>query len=85
MKLEPLPNFVVVELLGTLDEDGPAYGKIVATNPCGMLTKDGDCIVIGIEPGDTVVFAKYGGVTVGSLVILPVRDILARVVEEEEE
>lgn len=84
-KIEPQPNWVLVKLIGDLEDPGPAFGEVIAINPCGRRLKSGECRPVDtFTEGDTIIFAKYGGLEVcynnETFILLNVRDILARLV-----
>jgi chaperonin GroES len=95
MDLQPLGDRVIVELLEeelTLAsgivlpdtaKEKPQRGKVLAVGP-GDRNEDGEHMPLDLEPGDVVVFSKYGGteVKVGAdeYLILRESDILAKVI-----
>jgi chaperonin GroES len=98
LKLRPLADRVVVEpvekeetfaggelVLPETAKEKPQQGNILAVGP-GRLDEDGKRIVVDVEVGDKVLFAKYAGTEVKidgkKLLILKESDILAVVVEE---
>lgn len=92
MDLEPLGDRVIVEpgegeektasgiVIPDTAKEKPQEGKVVAVGPGRY--EDGDLIPLDVEPGDTVVYSKYGGTEVKvagkEYLILSERDILAK-------
>jgi len=94
MKIEPLDDRIVVEpleaeektrggiVLPDTAKEKPQKGKVVATGP-GRLLDDGKRAPMGVKKGDTVVYAKYGGMEIEidgtEYMILRESDVLAKV------
>jgi len=92
-KLQPLGDRVLVKptereevtksgiVLPDTAKEKPQEGKVLAVGP-GRLTEDGKRIEMDISVGDTVMYAKYGGVEIKvddeELIILREADILAK-------
>ena len=92
-KLQPLADRLVVKpieredvtkggiLLPDTAKEKPQEGKVIAVGP-GRLSEDGKRIAMEVKVGDTVVYAKYGGVEIRiddeELIILRESDILAK-------
>ena len=90
--MEPLGDRVIVEpgegeektasgiVIPDTAKEKPQEGKVVAVGPGRY--EDGDLIPLDVEPGDTVVYSKYGGTEVKvagkEYLILSERDILAK-------
>ena len=95
MGLAPLGDRVIVRQLEADDvpesglvipdtaQEKPKRGEIVAAGP--GRTEDGKVVPMEVAPGDTVIYAKYGGTEVRvdgeDLVVLRESDILAKVVK----
>ncbi len=62
-------------------KEKPQEGEVLAVGP-GRMTEDGKRIAMDIKVGDTVVYAKYGGMEIKvddeELIILRESDILAK-------
>ena len=62
-------------------KEKPQEGEVIAVGP-GRMTEDGKRIAMDIKVGDTVVYAKYGGMEIKvddeELIILRESDILAK-------
>ena len=62
-------------------KEKPQEGKVLAVGP-GKVSEEGKRIVMELEVGDTVVYAKYGGTEIkvddDELIILRESDILAK-------
>jgi len=94
MKIEPLDDRIVVKpleaeektrggiVLPDTAKEKPQKGKVVAAGP-GRLLDDGKRAPMGVKKGDTVVYAKYGGVEIeiegAEHIILRESDVLAKV------
>jgi len=92
MDLEPLGERVIVEpgegeektasgiVIPDTAKEKPQEGEVVAVGPGRY--EDGDLIPLDVEPGDTVIYSKYGGTEVKvagkEYLILSERDILAK-------
>ena len=63
-------------------KEKPQEGEILAVGP-GRTTDDGKKIPIGLEKGDIIIYAKYGGIELKEdgedFLLLNERDILAKV------
>jgi chaperonin GroES len=72
MKIKPLADYVLIEsikeeektksgiiLPDTVEKEKPEQGKIVAVGP-GKKNKKGELIPMSVEPGQKVLFSKYG-------------------------
>ena len=94
MKLEPLDDRIVVEpmeaesktkggiVLPDTAKEKPQKGKVISVGP-GRVTDEGKRIAPAVKKGDTVVYAKYGGMEVEvdekEYMILRESDVLAKV------
>ena len=62
-------------------KEKPQEGEVIAVGP-GKMSEDGKRIVMDIKVGDTVIYAKYGGMEIKvddeELIILRESDILAK-------
>jgi len=62
-------------------KEKPQEGEVIAVGP-GKMSEDGKRIVMDIKVGDTVVYAKYGGMEIKiddeELMILRESDIMAK-------
>ena len=92
MDLEPLGDRVVVEpgegeektasgiVIPDTAKEKPQEGEVVAVGPGRY--EEGKLIPLDVEPGDTVIYSKYGGTEVKvsgkEYLILSERDILAK-------
>ena len=92
INLQPLADRLVVKPIEREDvtkggiflpdtaKEKPQEGKVLAVGP-GRLTEDGKRIVMDVEVGDIVIYAKYGGTDIEDndeeLIILRESDILA--------
>ena len=92
MDLEPLGDRVIVEpeegeektasgiVIPDTAKEKPQEGEVVAVGPGRY--EDGKLVPLDVEPGDTVVYSKYGGTEVKvagkEYLILSERDILAK-------
>ena len=92
-KLEPLADRLVVKpiereevtkggiVLPDTARERPQEGEVIAVGP-GRLSEDGKRIAMDVKVGDTVIYAKYGGIEIKvedeEFVILRESDILAR-------
>jgi chaperonin GroES len=97
MKLNPLSDRLVVVPIEQGDQttsglflpetakEKPQQGKVIATGP-GSRQKNGDRISMDVKIDDTVLFARYGGMTIKldgqEYLILKETDVLA-IVEEK--
>jgi len=93
LKLQPLGDRILVKpiereeitkggiVLPDTAKEKPVEGKVLAVGP-GRLTEDGKRIPMEISVGDTVMYAKYGGLEIKvedeELIILREADILAK-------
>lgn len=74
MKLQPLGDRIIIKrieqevssggiILAKKEGDKPFYGEVLAVGP-GILDKNGARIEIGVEVGDLVYFAQFGGIDI---------------------
>ncbi len=96
IKLQPLADRLVVKpiereevtkggiVLPDTAREKPQEGKVLAVGP-GRLSEDGKRIAMDVKVGDTVIYAKYGGVEYKiedeEVMILRESDILAKKVK----
>lgn len=70
MKIKPLSNNIIIELLKddrkkgvlflqSVEKEGPQQGKVVAVGP-GKKNSQGKTVSINIKKGEIVLFSKYG-------------------------
>ena len=94
MKVEPLDDRIVVEPMEAEEKtkggivipdsakEKPVKGKVIAIGP-GRVADDGKRIAPAVKKGDTVVYAKYGGMEIEidgkEYMILRESDILAKI------
>ncbi|HXF99111.1 MAG TPA: co-chaperone GroES [Gaiellaceae bacterium] len=99
MDLQPLGDRLIVEVLEEEEvtssgivlpdtaKEKPQRGRVLAVGP-GPRDEDGNYIKMDLEPGDEVIFSKYGGteVKIGTeeYLILRESDVLAKVVGTRE-
>jgi chaperonin GroES len=99
MNLQPLGDRLIVEVveeeettasgivLPDTAKEKPQRGRVLAVGP-GPRDEDGEYIKMDVEPGDEIIFSKYGGteIKVGSddVLILRESDVLAKVVGDRE-
>ena len=92
-KLQPLADRVLVKPIEKEEmtksgiyipdtvKEKPQEGKVIAVGP-GKMSEDGNRIAMDIKAGDTVIYAKYGGMEIKiddeELIILRESDILAK-------
>jgi len=92
-KLQPLADRVLVKpiekeqktksgiYLPDTAKEKPQEGKVVAVGP-GKMTDDGKRVEMDVKVGDTVIYAKYGGMEIKvddeEMMILRESDILAK-------
>jgi len=92
-KLQPLADRVLVKPIEKEEmtksgiyipdtaKEKPQEGEVIAVGP-GKMTEDGKRIAMDIKVGDTVIYAKYGGMEIKfedeELIILRESDILAK-------
>ena len=92
-KLQPMADRVLVKpiekeemtksgiYLPDTAKEKPQEGEVIAVGP-GRMTEDGKRVALDIKVGDTVVYAKYGGMEIKvddeELIILRESDILAK-------
>jgi chaperonin GroES len=92
-KLQPLGDRILVKptekeevtkggiVLPDTAKEKPQEGKVLAIGP-GRMTEDGKRVEMDVEVGDTVMYAKYGGVEIKvddeELIILREADVLAK-------
>lgn len=95
MDLQPLGDRLIVETLEEEEtttsgivlpdtaKEKPQRGRVLAVGP-GPRDEDGNYIKIDLEPGDEIIFSKYGGTEIrlgtDDYLILRESDILAKVV-----
>ena len=93
IKLQPLADRVLVKPIEKEEmtksgiyipdtaKEKPQEGEVIAVGP-GKMSEDGKRIVMDIKVGDTVVYAKYGGMEIKiddeELMILRESDIMAK-------
>ncbi len=94
MKVDPLDDRIVVEPMEAEEKtkggivipdsakEKPVKGKVIAIGP-GRVADDGKRIAPSVKKGDTVVYAKYGGMEIEidgkEYMILRESDILAKI------
>ena len=99
MKLKPLEDRLIVQaveeeettasgiVLPDTAKEKPQRGRVLAVGP-GPRDEDGEYIKMDIEPGDEIIFSKYGGteIKIGTedYLILRESDVLAKVVGDRE-
>ena len=96
MKLTPLEDKVVVKpikeaetttssgfIIQKSGDDKPSEGIVEAVGP-GLVFANGTRLEIDLKPGDKVAYSKYSGTEFGDYLILPYKDIVA-VIEENDE
>ena len=92
-KLQPLADRVLVKPIEKEEmtksgiyipdtaKERPQEGEVIAVGP-GKMSEDGNRIAVDIKAGDTVIYAKYGGMEIKiddeELIILRESDILAK-------
>jgi chaperonin GroES len=97
MNLQPLGDRLIVEALDEEEttasgivlpdtaKEKPQRGRVLAVGP-GPRDEDGEYIKMDLEPGDEIIFSKYGGtdIKIGTdeYLILRESDVLAKVVPE---
>jgi chaperonin GroES len=95
MDLQPLGDRLIVEVLEEEEitvsgivlpdtaKEKPQRGKVLAVGP-GPRDEDGEHIKMDVEPGDEIIFSKYGGTEIKlgteEILILRESDVLAKVV-----
>ena len=93
-QIRPLDDRVVVERMESEDttaggiylpdtaKEKPLRGEVIAVGP-GKMLDSGERADLSVEPGDTVLFAKFGGTDVEvegqELIILRESDLLAKI------
>jgi len=98
MDLQPLGDRLIVEVLDEEEvlssgivlpdtaKEKPQRGKVIAVGP-GPRDEDGEYIKMDLEPGDEIIFSKYGGTEIklgmDEYLILRESDVLAKVVSTE--
>lgn len=96
VKIEPLEDRIVVKAaapesvtsFGLIIPDNarekPQEGTVIAVGPGRM--ENGERVTLGLVPGDTVIYSKFGGVEVryggDDFILLTSRDVLAKVTRE---
>lgn len=95
MDLKPLGDRLIVEaleeeamtvsgiVLPDTAQEKPQRGRVLAVGP-GPRDEDGNYIKMELEPGDEIIFSKYGGTEIklgtDDYLILRESDVLAKVV-----
>jgi chaperonin GroES len=95
MDLQPLGDRLIVETLEDEEvtssgivlpdtaKEKPQRGRVLAVGP-GPRDEDGNYIKMELEPGDEIIFSKYGGTDIklgtDEYLILRESDVLAKVV-----
>jgi len=72
MKIKPLSDHILIEpikeeektkagilLPDTVEKERPEQGKVIAVGP-GKKSEDGKIIALSVQPGQKVLFTKYG-------------------------
>ena len=99
MNLQPLGDRLIAEVVeeeevtaaGIVLPDSarerPQRGRVLAVGP-GPRDEDGEYMKMEVEPGDEVIFSKYGGTEItvdgDDVLILRETDVLAKVVGDRE-
>ena len=99
MNLQPLGDRLIAEVIEEEEttasgivlpdtaKEKPQRGRVLAVGP-GPRDEDGEYIKMDIEPGDEIIFSKYGGteIKIGAddVLILRESDVLAKVVGDRE-
>ena len=99
MNLQPLGDRLIVEVIEEQEitaggivlpdsaREKPQRGRVLAVGP-GPRDEDGEYIKMDIEPGDEIIFSKYGGTEIklgaDEVLILRESDVLAKVVGDRE-
>ena len=99
MNLQPLGDRLIVEALDEEEmtasgivlpdtaKEKPQRGRVLAVGP-GPRDEDGEYVKMDLEPGDEIIFSKYGGTDIklgtDEYLILRESDVLAKVVAEHE-
>ena len=97
MRLQPCEDRIVVAsdepekttggglILPPQAQDVPQTGTVIAVGP-GRHTDQGVLIPVQFEPGDTVVYSRYGGTEIDvdgvTLLIFSSRDVLGKFIED---
>jgi chaperonin GroES len=97
MNLQPLGDRLIVEALDEEEttasgivlpdtaKEKPQRGRVLAVGP-GPRDEDGEYVKMDLEPGDEIIFSKYGGTDIklgaDEYLILRESDVLAKVVAE---
>jgi chaperonin GroES len=97
MNLQPLGDRLIVEALDEEEttasgivlpdtaKEKPQRGRVLAVGP-GPRDEDGEYIKMDLEPGDEIIFSKYGGTDIklgtDEYLILRESDVLAKVVAD---
>jgi len=95
MDLQPLGDRLIVEALEEEEttvsgivlpdtaKEKPQRGRVLAVGP-GPRDEDGNYVKMDLEPGDEIIFSKYGGTDIklgaDEYLILRESDVLAKVV-----
>ena len=95
MNLQPLGDRLIVEALEEEEttasgivlpdtaKEKPQRGRVLAVGP-GPRDEDGEYVKMDLEPGDEIIFSKYGGTDIklgtDEFLILRESDVLAKVV-----
>jgi chaperonin GroES len=96
-KIRPLEDRVVIKqieaeektaggiVLPDTAKEKPQRGRVLAVGP-GPRDEDGEYIAMDLEPGDEIIFSKYGGTDIklgaDDYLILRESDVLAKVVAD---
>ena len=99
MNLQPLGDRLIVEALDEEEttvsgivlpdtaKEKPQRGRVLAVGP-GPRDEDGEYVKMDLEPGDEIIFSKYGGTDIklgaDDYLILRESDVLAKVIAEHE-
>jgi chaperonin GroES len=97
MNLQPLGDRLIVEALDEEEttvsgivlpdtaKEKPQRGRVLAVGP-GPRDEDGEYVKMDLEPGDEIIFSKYGGTDIklgtDEYLILRESDVLAKVIAE---
>ena len=97
MNLQPLGDRLIVEALDEEEmtasgivlpdtaKEKPQRGRVLAVGP-GPRDEDGEYVKMDLEPGDEIIFSKYGGTDIklgtDEYLILRESDVLAKVVAD---
>jgi len=97
MDLQPLGDRLIVEALDEEEmtasgivlpdtaKEKPQRGRVLAVGP-GPRDEDGEYVKMDLEPGDEIIFSKYGGTDIklgtDEYLILRESDVLAKVLAD---